>query len=99
MTANQAYHQLARLGIVEQRERQSRTGVNGVKRFWSVTSKGCMYGKNITSPANPRRLSRTSSKQNSLNWLACWITQGKGNHDEDNSPTSAACAFKNKALC
>ncbi|MEH4624823.1 KilA-N domain-containing protein [Phytobacter diazotrophicus] len=54
MTANQAYHQLARLGIVEQRERQSRTGVNGVKRFWSVTSKGCMYGKNITSPANPR---------------------------------------------
>ncbi|SLK19962.1 KilA-N domain-containing protein [Enterobacter sp. NFR05] len=54
MTANQAYHQLARLGIVEQRERQSRTGINGVKHFWSVTSKGCMYGKNITSPANPR---------------------------------------------
>jgi putative transposase len=63
MTANQAATSWQRLGIVEQRERQSRTGVNGVKRFWSVTSKGCMYGKNITSPANPRELSRTSSSK------------------------------------
>ncbi|EAS1553070.1 KilA-N domain-containing protein, partial [Salmonella enterica] len=22
--------------------------------FWSLTAKGCMFGKNITSPANPR---------------------------------------------
>lgn len=54
MTANQAYHQLVKLGIVEQRTRQSRTGVNGLKKFWSLTAKGCMFGKNITSPANPR---------------------------------------------
>lgn len=54
MTANQVYHQLAKLGIVEQKTRRSRSGVNGIKKFWSLTAKGCMYGKNITSPANPR---------------------------------------------
>lgn len=54
MTANQAYHQLSTLGIVEQKTRPSRSGVNGEKKFWSLTAKGCMYGKNITSPANPR---------------------------------------------
>ncbi|TKU54828.1 KilA-N domain-containing protein [Citrobacter sp. wls712] len=54
MTANQAYHQLAKLGIVEHRERNSRTGINGIKKFWSLTAKGCMFGKNITSPVNPR---------------------------------------------
>ncbi|MEN0584464.1 MULTISPECIES: KilA-N domain-containing protein [unclassified Kosakonia] len=54
MTAAQAYQQLSKLGIVEHKERRSRSGSNGVKRFWSLTAKGCMYGKNITSPANPR---------------------------------------------
>lgn len=54
LTANQAYHQMAKLGIVEHRERYSRTGINGIKKFWSLTAKGCMFGKNITSPANPR---------------------------------------------
>lgn len=54
MTAAQAYQQLSKLGIVEHKERRSRSSSNGVKRFWSLTAKGCMYGKNITSPANPR---------------------------------------------
>lgn len=54
LTANQVYHQLAKLGIVEQKTRQSRSGPKGIKKFWSLTAKGCMYGKNITSPANPR---------------------------------------------
>ncbi|HAH3839366.1 TPA: hypothetical protein ACV5ID_003371 [Escherichia coli] len=54
LTANQAYHQMAKLGIVEQRERYSRTSINNIKKFWSLTAKGCMFGKNITSPANPR---------------------------------------------
>ncbi len=54
ITATAAYQQLAKLGIVEQKERRSRSGTNGIKRFWSMTAKGCMYGKNITSPANPR---------------------------------------------
>ncbi|EOJ5969070.1 KilA-N domain-containing protein [Escherichia coli] len=54
LMANQAYHQMAKLGIVEQRERYSRTAINNIKKFWSLTAKGCMFGKNITSPANPR---------------------------------------------
>ncbi len=54
MSATLAYQQLAKLGIVEHKERRSRSGVNGIKRFWGMTAKGCMYGKNITSPANPR---------------------------------------------
>ena len=54
MSATMAYQQLAKLGIVEHKERRSRSGVNGIKRFWAMTAKGCMYGKNITSPANPR---------------------------------------------
>ncbi|EFN7956874.1 DNA-binding protein [Escherichia coli] len=54
-----AYHRpLARTPknakIVEQRERYSRTAINNIKKFWSLTAKGCMFGKNITSPANPR---------------------------------------------
>ncbi|MBB7156795.1 KilA-N domain-containing protein, partial [Escherichia coli] len=55
LTANQAYHQMVKLGIVEQRERYSRTAINNIKKFWSLTAKGCMFGKNITSPANPRK--------------------------------------------
>ncbi|MDZ8897473.1 KilA-N domain-containing protein, partial [Escherichia coli] len=50
LTANQAYHQMVKLGIVEQRERYSRTAINNIKKFWSLTAKGCMFGKNITSP-------------------------------------------------
>ncbi|MFO6427733.1 DNA-binding protein [Escherichia coli] len=45
---------MVKLGIVEQRERYSRTAINDIKKFWSLTAKGCMFGKNITSPANPR---------------------------------------------
>lgn len=54
MNASQAYRQLEKLGIVEHKSRASRSGTDGVKLFWSLTAKGCMYGKNITSPANPR---------------------------------------------
>jgi len=54
ITANQVYHMMSRQGIVEQKQRQSRSGINGVKKFWSLTAKGCLFGKNITSPANPR---------------------------------------------
>ncbi|WP_407568576.1 KilA-N domain-containing protein [Pantoea sp. GABEPS69] len=54
ITASQAYQHMAKLGITEQKTRPSRSSTNGVKRFWSLTAKGCMYGKNITSPMNPR---------------------------------------------
>lgn len=54
MNASQAYRQLEKLGIVEHKSRASRSGTDGVKLLLSLTAKGCMYGKNITSPANPR---------------------------------------------
>lgn len=43
---------LAQAGIVEQKERPASKG--GVKKFWSLTAKGMLYGKNMTSPSNPR---------------------------------------------
>jgi hypothetical protein len=69
ITANQVYHMMSRFGIVEQKERNSRSGVNGVKKFWSLTAKGCMYGKNITSPANPRELSLISLSRSLRSFL------------------------------
>ncbi|KGA34257.1 kilA-N domain protein [Pectobacterium brasiliense] len=52
MTAAIAYVRLEAAGIVERKTRPS-TGKQ-FKSFWSVTSQGLRYGKNITSPANPR---------------------------------------------
>lgn len=51
-----AYQCLARLGIVERRTRPSTSAkaLNGEKQFWTVTTKGLAFGKNITSPNNPR---------------------------------------------
>ncbi|MDE1188220.1 MAG: KilA-N domain-containing protein [Pantoea sp.] len=54
LTASQAYKLLEKVGVVEQKVRVSRSAPGGVKNFWSLTAKGCMYGKNVTSPANPR---------------------------------------------
>ena len=52
----EAYKRLSALGIVERRTRPSNSAKarNGEKQFWSVTAKGLQYGKNITSPNNPR---------------------------------------------
>lgn len=33
LTANQAYYQMAKLGIVEQRERYSRNAINNIKKY------------------------------------------------------------------
>ncbi|AIJ07008.1 MULTISPECIES: KilA-N domain-containing protein [Edwardsiella] len=51
-----AYRRLVQLGIVQHCERPSCSAKakNGVKAFWAVTARGCQYGKNITSPNNPR---------------------------------------------
>lgn len=56
ISAAAAYRQLHLLGIVErlQRPSTSKTAKNGLKEFWSVTVAGSRYGKNITSPGNPR---------------------------------------------
>ncbi|SLM63516.1 MULTISPECIES: KilA-N domain-containing protein [Dickeya] len=52
MTAAIAYLRLEAAGIVERKTRSS-TGKK-TKSFWSLTSQGLRYGKNMTSPANPR---------------------------------------------
>ncbi|WP_127958041.1 hypothetical protein [Serratia microhaemolytica] len=43
---------LERLGILERKQRHSRR--YGLKQFWSVTSAGLVYGKNLTDPHSPR---------------------------------------------
>jgi len=52
----EAFRRLAAAGIVEKLSRASNSGRarNGRKEFWSVTSRGLLFGKNITSPNSPR---------------------------------------------
>lgn len=49
VTANKM---LARAGMLEEMTRPSSKGT--VKKFWSVTEAGQKYGKNVTSPSNPK---------------------------------------------
>ncbi len=51
LSPQKAYARLAELGIVEQK---TRTSTRGEKHFWCLTAKGLEYGKNLTSPGNPR---------------------------------------------
>lgn len=52
MTAQVAFIILERLKIVERKTRPS--SKYGERQFWSITAVGLLYGKNITSPKNPR---------------------------------------------
>ncbi|MGM1179073.1 hypothetical protein, partial [Serratia marcescens] len=52
MSTPVAYRILERLRIVERKSRPSRR--HGEKHFWSITATGLRFGKNITSPNNPR---------------------------------------------
>ncbi|MFY3772174.1 hypothetical protein AHYW_001741 [Providencia manganoxydans] len=54
ITAQAAFKRLAELGLVERLSRPSTKAANKTKQFWSITAKGLIYGKNITSPSNPR---------------------------------------------
>lgn len=45
---------MQRAGILEKRQRRSTTSDSGTKDFWSITTEGLIYGKNITNPRNPR---------------------------------------------
>ena len=49
VTANKM---LARSGMLEEMTMPSSKGA--IKRFWSVTEAGQKYGKNVTSPSNPK---------------------------------------------
>lgn len=52
MAAVTANKLLAQAGIIEQLTRPSSKGA--MKKFWSVTEKGSIFGKNVTSPNNPK---------------------------------------------
>lgn len=54
ITAQAAYKRLLELGLVDRKSRPSTKTADKTKQFWSITSKGLIYGKNITSPSNPR---------------------------------------------
>lgn len=47
-----AYQRLQELGIVKRMSRPSSRGTE--KQFWSITASGLLFGKNMTSPGNPR---------------------------------------------
>lgn len=50
-----AYNKLLeRAGMLERRKRSSTRSSTGYKEFWSVTTEGLIYGKNITTPRSPR---------------------------------------------
>ncbi|MFP1762431.1 KilA-N domain-containing protein [Lonsdalea quercina] len=52
----EAYRRLESLGLVERRSRPSSSAraKNGRREFWCVSHRGLSFGKNITSPNNPR---------------------------------------------
>lgn len=52
MSAAMANKKLAQAGILVELTRSSSKGTP--KKFWSVTEKGEMFGKNLTSPNNPK---------------------------------------------
>ncbi|MCP2232858.1 KilA-N domain-containing protein [Erwinia aphidicola] len=56
ISTQEAFSRLQHAGIVERRSRPSTSAKsrNGQKQFWSVTSRGMLFGKNIISPGNPR---------------------------------------------
>ncbi|CAB3861309.1 ORF6N domain-containing protein [Achromobacter denitrificans] len=50
-----AYNVLLRdAGMLEERNRSSRSTPTKTKHFWAITEKGLAYGKNLTNPASPR---------------------------------------------
>lgn len=54
MSAIRANRKLIELGILEDKERPSRTNKSGVKKFKSLTEKGLEYGKNLINTKNPK---------------------------------------------
>lgn len=46
---------LEAMGILERMSRHSGTGSGQIKHFWSLTEEGLQFGRNETSPHNPRQ--------------------------------------------
>ncbi len=62
LTANQAYHQMVKLGIVEQRERYSRTAINNIKNSGRCQRKAACSAR--TSPVLQIRARRSRISSN-----------------------------------
>ena len=54
MSAIRVNRKLMELGILEEKERLSRSNKSDVKKFKSLTGKGLKYGKNLINPKNPK---------------------------------------------
>ncbi len=54
MTTSEFNKLLQARGLIEQLERKSTKKPEQLKKFWSITNKGLLYGKNVTSDANQR---------------------------------------------
>lgn len=54
MSAVRMNRKLIELGILEEKERPSRSNKSGVKKFKSLTNKGLKYGKNLINPRNQK---------------------------------------------
>lgn len=66
-SAAKANKALSQAGLLEQKTRRARNGSE--KRYWSITESGLLYGKNITSPSNP--------KETQPHWYQCKANQIK----------------------
>lgn len=55
ISAVKANKVLQQLGYLEQRTRPSSCGTE-VRKFWAVSKTGLKFGKNVTSPANPKEV-------------------------------------------
>jgi len=54
MSAIKANKALEQAGLLEAKQRASTKAPEKVKTFWALTGPGLQYGKNATSPSNPR---------------------------------------------
>ncbi|MBK0032728.1 KilA-N domain-containing protein [Erwinia sp. S43] len=80
VTTAEAYKRLQHLGIVERLSRPSNsaTARNGRKEFWSVTAKGMRFGKNMTSPGNPRETQPHFYTSTKAELIRLMLTSTKG---------------------
>jgi len=54
MSAIKANKALEQAGLLEVKKRASTKSPDKLKLFWALTESGLQYGKNVTSPSNPR---------------------------------------------
>ncbi|MBK0004359.1 KilA-N domain-containing protein [Erwinia sp. S38] len=80
VTTAEAYKRLQHLGIVERLSRPSNsaTARNGRKEFWSVTARGMRFGKNMTSPGNPRETQPHFYTSTKAELIRLMLTSNKG---------------------